>query len=268
MDTPSATTAVSGEIKVVGFAAARSERAQALLLMLLFKQPALSVVAMGVESESANGRGREREREKVARRRPKNEKKIRVRRWLSPFSARSKQRELLHRSRSRQPEMGNAFSRSLAEACVSGDLQHLDDLLLSADAKTLRAVDADGWTPLHFAAAAGDGASVALLLSHEEESLKAVRRRAKDGSTPLHLAASSGSAGAVSELLKAGADADALDGRGRSPLAVASAAGGRAAAAAEGKGAESSTGSASSSGAVVSALVAAGADAKRALPVS
>ena len=63
VDTPSATTAVSGEIKVVGFAAARSERAQALLLMLLFKQPALSVVAMGVESESANGRVRERERE-------------------------------------------------------------------------------------------------------------------------------------------------------------------------------------------------------------
>lgn len=266
MDTPSATTAVSGEIKVVGFAAARSERAQALLLMLLFKQPALSVVAMGVESESANGRVRERERERKSL--------VVVRKMKKKSASAAGYRHFpLDRSRgsssiARQPEMGNAFSRSLAEACVSGDLQHLDDLLLSADAKKLRAVDADGWTPLHFAAAAGDGAAVALLLSHEEESLKAVRRRAKDGSTPLHLAASSGSAGAVSELLKAGADADALDGRGRSPLAVASAAGGRAAAAAEGKGAESSTGSASSSGAVVSALVAAGADAKRALPVS
>ena len=163
-----------------------------------------------------------------------------------------------------RPKMGNNFSRSLAQAAVSGDLQHLDDLLLSADATKLRATDAEGWAPLHYAAAAGDGAAVALLLSHEEESEKAVRRRAKDGSTPLHLAATSGASGAadaVLQLLKAGAEADALDGKGRSPLVVA-------AAAASPSPSDQSQSSSSSSGAVISALVAAGADAKRALPVS
>ena len=155
--------------------------------------------------------------------------------------------------------MGNNFSRSLAEAAVSGDLQRLDDLLLSADGKKLKAADSDGWTLLHYASAAGDGAAVALLLSHEEESKEAVGRRAKDGSTPLHLAASSGAGGAanaVSQLLKAGAEADALDGKGRSPLVVAAAS------------SSSPPSDQSSSGAVVSALVAAGADATRALPVS
>lgn len=160
--------------------------------------------------------------------------------------------------------MGNGFSRSLAEAAVSGDLQRLDDLLLSADAKKLKASDADGWTLLHYASAAGDGAAVALLLSHEEDSgREAVGRRAKDGSTPLHLAASStgdgsGAADAVSQLLKAGAEADALDGRGRSPLVVAAAT----------VSPSSSPSDNQSNGAVISALVAAGADATRALPVS
>ena len=154
-------------------------------------------------------------------------------------------------------KMGNNFSRSLAEAAVSGDLRRLDELLLSVDAKKLKTTDADGWTPLHYASAAGDGAAVALLLSHEEEGKEAVGRRAKDGSTPLHLAASSGAgAAAVLQLLKAGAEADALDGKGRSPLVVAAAS------------RPPSDQSQSSSGAVVSALVAAGADAKRALPVS
>ena len=167
--------------------------------------------------------------------------------------------------------MGNGFSRSLAEAAVSGDHQRLDDLLLSADAKKLKATDSDGWTLLHYASAAGDGAAVALLLSHEEDSgREAVGRRAKDGSTPLHLAASSSGAGssgaaadAVSQLLKAGAEADALDGRGRSPLVVAA-----AVALPSDNQSNSSSSSSSSSGAVISALVAAGADATRALPVS
>jgi len=155
-------------------------------------------------------------------------------------------------------KMGNNFSRSLAEAAVSGDLRRLDELLLSVDAKKLKTTDADGWTPLHYASAAGDGAAVALLLSHEEEGKEAVGRRAKDGSTPLHLAASSGAgAAAVLQLLKAGAEADALDGKGRSPLVVAAA-----------SRPPSDQSQSSSSGAVVSALVAAGADAKRALPVS
>lgn len=152
--------------------------------------------------------------------------------------------------------MGNKFSKQLATAAVSGDPALLEDLLLSADARVLSRRDADGWTLLHYAAAAGDAGAVAALLSHEEEPAEAARRRAKDGSTPLHLAASAASnngvAACVSELLKAGAEADALDNRGRSPLA--------AAAAAAGPGSES--------GAVVSALVGAGADAKRSLPVS
>ena len=160
--------------------------------------------------------------------------------------------------------MGSGFSRSLAEAAVSGDCQRLDDLLLSSDAKRLRAADADGWTALHFAAAAGDAAAVALLLSHEEDGngRSATARRAKDGSTPLHLAASTGSSAAVVELLKAGAEADALDGKGRSPLVVA------AASPKEEAGVPEGSSSDFNSGAVVSALVAAGADAKRALPVS
>ena len=64
-------------------------------------------------------------------------------------------------------------------------------------------------------------------------------------------------AAAVLQLLKAGAEADALDGKGRSPLVVAAA-----------SRPPSDQSQSSSSGAVVSALVAAGADAKRALPVS
>ena len=166
--------------------------------------------------------------------------------------------------------MGNSFSRSLAEAAVSGDLQRLDDLLLSADAKKLKATDADGWTPLHYASAAGDGAAVALLLSHEEEGQKAVARRAKDGSTPLHLAASSGASGAadaVSQLLRAGAEADALDDKCRSPLVVAAAAAVSLPPPPSSSSSSGQSSSTSSSGAVISAIVAAGADAKRALPV-
>ena len=165
--------------------------------------------------------------------------------------------------------MGNNFSRSLAEAAVSGDLQRLDDLLLSSAANVLRKADPDGWTAIHYAAAAGDGAAVALLLSHEEARM-ATARRAKDGSTPLHLAASAGASSAVLELLKAGAEEDALDDRGRSPLAVAAVSPlPPPPPPSEEAGAESgSSGSGgSSSGAVISALVGAGADAKRALPV-
>ena len=77
--------------------------------------------------------------------------------------------------------------------------------------------DAEGRTGLHFAAAAGRGGSSVRMLLDLGANINA---RDRSGMTPLHLAAMGGG-GAVTELLLAGADPHAADKRGYSPLRYA-----------------------------------------------
>ena len=67
----------------------------------------------------------------------------------------------------------------------------------------INAVDDGGWTPLHCAAAAGNGAVVSALLGRG--ALIAARTRAGGGMTALHLAAERGHAGVVRALVAGGA---------------------------------------------------------------
>ena len=92
--------------------------------------------------------------------------------------------------------------------------------LLIAGGADVNSKDKNGNMSLHLAAELGYKILIELFLAEGVN----VNVKSEDGSTPLHLAASSGAgAAAVLQLLKAGAEADALDGKGRSPLVVAAA---------------------------------------------
>lgn len=124
--------------------------------------------------------------------------------------------------------MGAGASRAkLASAAAAGDAARLDDVAADCDARGLTRADKDGWTALHYAAAAGAADAVAVLLSHGV----APAPRAADGSTPLHLAALAASPAAIKALVRVGASVSDLDDAGRSPLAVAAAVGAAGAAA-------------------------------------
>jgi ankyrin repeat protein len=75
-------------------------------------------------------------------------------------------------------------------------------------------VDKAGRTPLHYAAADGDGPEVRRLLSSGINPAA----RDNDGWTPLHFAAQSNAADVALILLAAGAPVDAQDGHGNTPL--------------------------------------------------
>jgi hypothetical protein len=78
--------------------------------------------------------------------------------------------------------------------------------------------DADGWSALMFAAAAGDAEFVRLLLRAKADA----NQRTNDGQTPLFAAVFSGKADAVRALLQAGARADTALPGGKTPLMLAS----------------------------------------------
>ena len=87
-----------------------------------------------------------------------------------------------------------------------------------ADGADPNARDRDGWTPLHFAAAANtDHAVVAALVEAGAD----VQARGRGGRTPLHLAAANINTAAVRTLIEAGADPMARNRGGSTPLHMA-----------------------------------------------
>lgn len=96
-------------------------------------------------------------------------------------------------------------------------------LLLAAPSTqqvSIDALDAEGWTPLHYAADRGHAGVVRLLL---EEGAN-VNARDTSKRTPLHLAALSGRTDAVAALLREGASKTAKNAVGMTPLECARAA--------------------------------------------
>ncbi len=91
------------------------------------------------------------------------------------------------------------------------------EMLLAKGAK----VNHDGWTPLHYAAAAGDTEIVQLLLSKSAE----VDAQSPNLTTPLMMAAGSGNIYAVKAILDAGADLNLVNEQGFSAIHFAQKAG-------------------------------------------
>ena len=104
----------------------------------------------------------------------------------------------------------------LCLAARSGDVRLLHSLLagglVSVDAR-----DAQGATPLHYAALHGSNFAVELLLGHGAD----FAARDRTGATPLHTAAAAGHCDVAHALLAAGADDAAADAAGRCALDIA-----------------------------------------------
>ena len=109
------------------------------------------------------------------------------------------------------------------EAAAVGDCARLGHLI-AADAMSVRAVSPDGWTPLHLAAAFANAEPVTLLLEHgahvHQFSHNPLRNQPLHASVALH-----GSPDVVLALLEAGADVNATQHGGYTPLLQAAAAG-------------------------------------------
>lgn len=108
----------------------------------------------------------------------------------------------------------------------AGDAAHADgypavaSLLLAVKGVDVDAQDNDGWTPVYCAAAAGQTATLKLLLQHGADFSKpdAGTGAMPMGATPLHQACAGRHADCVKELLVAGADEYAQDKLGRTPI--------------------------------------------------
>ena len=83
------------------------------------------------------------------------------------------------------------------------------------------AINRDGWSPLHYAAAGEDERMVAWLLQRAAE----VNATAPNGNTPLMMAAQTGSSASVEMLLAKGADVNRLNGMNLSAADIAQQAG-------------------------------------------
>jgi ankyrin repeat protein len=85
----------------------------------------------------------------------------------------------------------------ITAAAAAGDVDEVA-AILSMDNRLTRAVDRDGWTPLHLAAHHGHAAVVEMLLANNADP----NARTRDGRTALALAEQAGR-GDVAELLRA-----------------------------------------------------------------
>ncbi|HEX3436544.1 MAG TPA: ankyrin repeat domain-containing protein [Pseudacidobacterium sp.] len=109
------------------------------------------------------------------------------------------------------------------EAAAVGDCGCLQGLIFG-DAMQARAVSPDGWTPLHLAAAFAGPEAVTLLLEHGAHAHQVSHNPLRN--QPLHACVSlNNSVDAVRSLLEAGADVNATQHGGYTPLIQAAAAG-------------------------------------------
>jgi uncharacterized protein len=102
------------------------------------------------------------------------------------------------------------------EAAATGNTARLS-AILSTDPQAVNSFSTDGWTPLHLAAAFGTPEAVQLLLQHSAK-VDAVSKNPQ-ANQPLHAAlALSRNPETIQLLLNAGADPDALQTGGFSPI--------------------------------------------------
>lgn len=150
----------------------------------------------------------------------------------SPAAARTRDAQgvsmLLWSVYSRQPEITGmlrtqAGDLDIFEAAALGDGERLRELL-AADAMQVWTVSADGWTPLHLASAFAGHETVKLLLEHGAHAHQVSHNPQRN--QPLHAAIALGdSIDTVCLLLEAGADVNATQAGGFTPLHQAAAAG-------------------------------------------
>jgi uncharacterized protein len=118
---------------------------------------------------------------------------------------------------------GAAGELDVFEAAAVGDCVQLQ-AIVAADAMQVWAVSADGWAPLHLAAAFAEPDAVCLLLEHGAHAHQVSHNPQRN--QPLHAAvALGGSEATVLLLLEAGADVNATQAGGFTPLHSAAAAG-------------------------------------------
>lgn len=150
----------------------------------------------------------------------------------SPAAARARDAQgvsmLMWSIYSQQPEIAKSLRAAageldLFEAAALGDCSRLREIL-SADAMQVWAVSADGWTPLHLAAAFAGPDTVQLLLEHGAHAHQVSHNPQRNQA--LHAAIALGdSLETVCLLLEAGANVNATQAGGFAPLHQAAAAG-------------------------------------------
>lgn len=152
----------------------------------------------------------------------------------SPTAARARDAQgvsmLMWSIYSRQPEIAKSLRAAageldLFEAAALGDCSRLREIL-GSDAMQVWAVSADGWTPLHLAAAFAGPDTVRLLLEHGAHAHQVSHNPQRNQA--LHAAIALGdSLEIVCLLLEAGANVNASQAGGFAPLHQAAAAGKR-----------------------------------------
>jgi ankyrin repeat protein len=103
---------------------------------------------------------------------------------------------LMHMLRQRQRRAATVAGQDLLMATEAGDLEHMRALL--AKRIDMNATNAQGWTPLHVAAAGGNMDVVRLLLEHGAD----VNAASNIGATPMDNAVTYSHSQAVIDLLR------------------------------------------------------------------